>query len=169
MGLKYWVGSTLAAGVVIFLWGALSHTALPVPDPVSEFKNPDAMLEAAKAHTKGNGVYLDGRGLFLVLSLQPGSRDKSKDMGPELATEFAIDCLQALLMAILFARVAPASVKAGAGLGLLLGLIAWSAIDLSLWNWYGFSSKLVLGDLLDVPVGCALAGTIIAWLRKKWA
>jgi hypothetical protein len=169
MGFKYWLGGTLAAGTVIFFWGALSHTALPMPDPVAEFKNADTMLEAVKAQTKGNGVYLDGRGVFVALSLRPDLMDKSKNMGPALGTEFAIDCLQGLLLAVFFARMAPGSVKAGAGLGLLLGLIAWSAIDLSLWNWYGFSGKMILEDLADVPVGCALAGAVIAWLRRKWA
>ena len=168
MDAKYLLGGSVAAGLTIFVWGATSHMALPLPEPVEKFKNDQLVLDAVRAQTNGNGVYIDPRGVFLALSLRPDLADKSQNMGRYLAVEGVTNLAQGFLLALVLLQVKPKTVLGYAVFGLLVGLVAWVGIDVSLWNWYGFSGTLTLFDLLDMPVGCGLAGLVLGWMIRKW-
>jgi len=135
---------------------------------VEKFKNDQLVLDAVRAQTNGNGVYIDPRGVFLALSLRPDLADKSQNMGRYLAVEGVTNLAQGFLLALVLLQVKPKTVLGYAVFGLLVGLVAWVGIDVSLWNWYGFSGTLTLFDLLDMPVGCGLAGLVLGWMIRKW-
>ena len=168
MNAKYLLGETIAAGLTIFIWGAISHMALPMPEPVQRFKNEQLVLDAVRAQTNGNGVYLDPRGVFVALSLRPDMADKSQNIGRYLAVEACTNFIEAFLLALLLLRVKPMTVPGYGIFGVLVGFVAWVGIDVSLWNWYGFSGVLTLSDLLDMPVGCGLAGLLLGWMIRRW-
>ncbi len=168
MSAKYLLGGTIAAGLTIFLWGGIAHMALPLPEPVQRLKSDQPVMDAVKAQTNGNGVYYDPRGIFLTLRLRPDGSDMTQNMGEYLVKECITNLIQAFLLAVVLLQVKPRNVLAYGRYGLLLGMMSWFGVDASLWNWYGFSTELTLHSLLDMPLGCGLAGLVLGWLIRKW-
>jgi hypothetical protein len=75
MNTKLLVVGTVAGGLILFIWGAVSHMVV-VPEPVKRFPDPNAAMEFMQAKTQGNGAYFDTRGIFLILSVLPDKSDK---------------------------------------------------------------------------------------------
>jgi len=50
-----------------------------------------------------------------------------------------------------------------------LGLVASLAIDVSLWNWYGFPTAYSAASLADEVIGFTAAGLGMAWIIKPGA
>jgi hypothetical protein len=102
-----------------------------------------------------------------VVSLRPDMADKSKHMGTNLGIEFATNCIEALLLTFLLWRSRAQGVFERAQLSGLMGLAAFIGLEISYWNWYGFSPRFVMGGLVDIVVGWYLAGLVLGWLMKK--
>ena len=167
MNLKYVLGGGIAAGIVMFLWSAIAHMAIPIPEPLTQFKNNQAVMDVIRAQTNGNGVYFDPRGIFAAVRLTPDMADMSQSMGPYLATEAASNILQGIVLAVLLAAVRPRTVTGYGIYALIIGLFTWLAVEVSLWNWYGFSGRLILYDVIDVPIASALAGLLLGWMLSR--
>lgn len=174
----------LIGGLVIFIWSAIAHTALPIGE--AGFKVPaqqEAVLAALSRSTAGEGVYMypsmameqyrdeaasaafeqRSRGKpYAFVIYQPGGNPVNQSMTPNLIKQLVTDILAALVAAWILALGAWSFRRrvlvAGA-----LGLFAWLAISLPQWNWYMFPMNMTLAALIEQVVGWLLAGAAMAW------
>jgi len=174
----------IIGGLVMFLWGAFAHMALPIGE--AGFKDPvqqEAVLGALEQSTQGEGVYMypgmpmedwsdeaaakafreqaKGKPYALVI-YQPGGSQTVQSMTPNLVKQFISVTLAALVAAWILALGAWSFGRrvliAGA-----LGLFAWLTISLPYWNWYMFPMNFTLAALIEQVVGWLLAGAAMAW------
>jgi len=175
----------IAGGLVMFIWGAISHMALPLGTMgLSTLSNEDAVLGVMKSSIPEPGLYffpgmdlsrkataveeaawrakyVDGPTGLLLYHPQG-----SQPMSPrQLLVEALSDIAAALAGAFILARLA-------GGLGLrtlimgLLGLVAWLSISVSYWDWYGFPCAFTVAEGIDQVVGWLFSGVAMAMVVK---
>ena len=172
-------------GIVLFLWGAVAHMALPIGEMgMKVASNQEAALTALSASaTPGAGVYMlpgmspeewrneVARKAFVdraktapyaFVIYQPGGNPVNVSMGPSLVKQFVGDTLVALLVAWLMSLA-----QFGFGrrvlIGTVVGIASWLAISVPYWNWYMFPTEFTVGTLLDVGLGLLIASVPMAW------
>jgi len=176
-------------GVVMFIWGAVSHMLLPLGEiGIKEIPNEQPVLEAMQKVIHEPGFYFFPglgmphntadeaatkaweekyrRGPVGVLVYQPQGAEV---MSPgQLLTELASNILAMLIAAYLLVQAAGNLASFGARVMFvgLLGLLASAAILISYWNWYGFPTDFMLAGALDEVLGFSLAGTVLAAIIK---
>lgn len=181
----------LLGGIVMFFWGFVAHTMLPLGEigmhQASEAQQ-DAVLGSLKENLQaGAGVYIvpmdmaamenpevaktfGARALanpYALIVYQPQGMDMVNNMGGNLAMEAGTNVLSALLAGLLvsFATV-------GFGTRVLLvfgtGVFGWLANAVPAWNWYRFPGDFTLAALVEQGVGWLLAGLAIAWALKRF-
>ena len=176
-------------GIVLFLWGAVAHMALPIGEMgMKVATNQDAALAAVSASaTPGAGVYMlpgmspeewsneEARQAFAdrakaapyaFVIYQPGGNPVNVSMGPNLVKQFVGDTLVALLVAWLMS-LAPFAFGRRVLIGTVVGIASWLAISVPYWNWYMFPADFTFGALLDVALGLLIAGVPMAWGRGR--
>ena len=174
----------IIGGFVMFLWGAVSHMALPIGE--AGFKTAtqqEAVLAALATSTSGEGVYMypgiapetmadeaamkafteQSKGKpYAFVVYQPGGNPVNQSMTPSLVKQYVTDTLAALVAAWILALGAwgfgRRVLVAGA-----LGLFGWLAISLPYWNWYMFPLDFTAGALIGQVAGWLLAGAAMAW------
>jgi hypothetical protein len=178
----------IVGGLLIFLWGYISHMALGV-FPVKSLPN-EAALELKKDLTDPGFYYFPGMddmtgksaaeqkaaeedftarhraGPTGILIYQPTGADP---MHPrQLAIELASNVLCALIASFLLSKAGPAFSKYGERVLFvtLLGLCAWLSISVSYWNWYRYPGDYIAGELIDQVIGFAIGGLAIAAIVK---
>ncbi len=176
----------VVGGLIVFIWGAVSHMATPLghmgfaamppekePEVVAAMK--DAMrerriyfipgadmsaemtTEAFEAHSKKIEA-----GPAAFIAWEPGS---GAVLGPiTLATEFGFNVLESLIAAFIvgsmssyFRRVVACT---------LIGLSATLTVEGSYWNWYHFPTDYFSAQLMHNTIGAFLAGLLIAKLAR---
>lgn len=175
----------LIGGIVLFLWGAVAHMALPIGEMgMKVASNQEAALAALEASaTPGAGVYMlpgmspeewsneEARKAFAdrakaapyaFVIYQPGGNPVNVSMGPSLVKQFVGDTLVALLVAWLMS-LAPFAFGRRVLIGTVVGIASWLAISVPYWNWYMFPTDFTLGTLLDVGLGLLIASVPMAW------
>lgn len=174
----------IIGGLVMFIWGAVAHMALPIGE--AGLKVPaqqEAVLGAIGQSASGEGIYMypsiesekmgdkaamkafgeQSKGkAFAFVIYQPGGNAVFQSMAPNLVKQLVTDILAALVAAWVLALGAWSFGRrvliAGA-----LGLFSWLTLSLPYWNWYMFPVNFTLGTLIEQVVGWLLAGTAIAW------
>lgn len=168
----------LVGGLIIFAWGYLSHTVLPIGHMGLSHPNNEAEVIAfLKTSLPEPGTYAfpdleavppdqwPATSPSAVLAWHP---DRSMNFGKFLGVEFASNVLAALVAALLVGCGMCGSTflcRATAVMG--MGVFAWLSISASQWNWYGFSNGVFIGEGLDQAIGWFLAGLGIAALTGK--
>ncbi|MCZ7556075.1 MAG: hypothetical protein M5R41_06710 [Bacteroidia bacterium] len=173
--------ATLAGGVIIFVWGAVSHMLLGAGMlGVSVMSNEDPVLEALSTNLPEAGLYMfpgwdleasafdepdeawmnkyrDGPAGMLIY------RPKGGEVMPPstMVSEFVSNLLAALLFTLLASALAGSYGKRVALLS-LLGLFSWLSISVSYWIWYHFPLAYIAGEGIDVVFACVLAAIAIA-------
>jgi hypothetical protein len=173
----------LLGGLVMFLWGAIAHTVLPLGEAgFSQPRNEDIVLAAMKTGLPDDAAYIlpamsrermhDKAAMdayvtktrsspyaFVVYKAQGGS---ITEMTRPLIVQWVSDTLAALIVAAILAGLV-----AGFGRRVLvagaLGAFSWLAISVPFWNWYGFPWLMTAGTLVEQVVGWLLAGCVSAW------
>lgn len=175
----------IIGGVVLFVWGAVAHMALPIGEMGMRVAiEQDAALSALQTSaSQGEGVYMlpgiapehmsdeaamsafaarYGNSPFAFVVYAPGGNPAMTSMGPNLAVQFVSVTLGALIAAWILALGA-----FGFGRRVLLAgamaVFAWLAISVPYWNWYRFPLEFTLGTLLEQLIGWLLAGAAMAW------
>jgi hypothetical protein len=138
-----------------------------LPQPMSEFKDERAVVQAIQANTSGNGVYFAKQGILAAVAFTPDMRDKSQNLTPNLVFQFLSDLLSALLLAIFFMRV-PGGVMTKAGWAALAGCAAFTLKIVPYWNWYGFTPAFIGMEALDLIGKFFIAGLLLGALEKKF-
>ncbi len=171
----------LAAGVVVFVWGSVTHMLLPIGDMgVRSIPNEDSVLRPIQAAITEHGFYyfpgLDHskstspsereaweakvkKGPTGILIVKPSGGDA---MSPrQLVTEFATGIVAALLAGIVLTQV-KGNYAIRVLVVLLMGAFGLVSIVTSYWNWFGFPDDYVLGAVIDEMGGWLLGGLVLA-------
>jgi len=172
----------LLGGLVVFVWGAISHMLLPIGTMgLRSLPNEDAVLEVFRTSVPEAGLYF-----FPGMNPSDTSKEAQEAFaakyrtGPagllvyrpiggdvlsprQLVTELLTNILGALLAAWVVARTRGTYLQRAVLVG-SLGLFAWISISLSYWNWYGFPTAFICAEGIDQVVGWLLGGLVIAKL-----
>lgn len=168
---RFLVIGTLVCALVLFVWQTISNTALPWHmQTMRQFANDTAAAQAVRAQAPANGVYFSPRGMLVVASMDSAMTDQSRTtMGVRIARQFALDVVAAVALVMLltpFAALGPMR----AGTAAMLGAFAVSAvIELSNWNWYGFTLPYALVNVVDQTIGFFLAGLALGAVGRRLA
>lgn len=173
----------LLGGLVIFIWGAVSHMALPLGEMgMAETKNEDAVLSVMKENMPQAGVYIlpglssaqmsDEKAVaayqakavaqpnaFIVY--QPQGRDGTQ-MNQNLLHEYICNTIAALFAAFVLALGSFTFTKR-VFLSVGLGVFSWLTVSAPYWNWYRFPQDFSLANLAMLVIGWLLAGSAMAW------
>lgn len=171
----------LAAGVAIFVWGAISHMVLPIGD-MGITPLPDeggAVSTVLKERLSKPGLYMypwetDMAKMEAIVRERPRGlvtytpAGVPWSLGGSLGTQFVLDVLVGLGLAFLMNMVLRALPSMGSRIlfAVAAGAIGTYGNLLPFWNWYGFPLVFVAGVMMDVLVGCALAGFIIGKMLR---
>lgn len=183
-------GRILAAGfvggLVMFFWGAAAHMVLQLDRmAIRGLPGEELIMPALRYSLSERGVYVFPGWPESKLSKEEEAALVEKHrVGPrgmliynpeggemmttsQLGTEFLSNVLAALFVAILLSRVG--SVALRAIYSTMIGLVAWLSIDVSYWNWYGFTGGFAAASFIEQTVGWFLVGLAIALVlgRKK--
>jgi hypothetical protein len=170
MNAKFLAVGTVLGAVFLFVWGAVYHSLTPPEvQGLNAFRNKSAVMDAIKANAPHNGVYFLGQGVWAAVSFQPDLADKTQNMGPYLVKEVFTDLFSALFLALLVLQTRSSSAPGRAGALVLAALAAGMENQVSDWNWYGFSARFTVFELVDIVVSWFLVGLILAALARKLA
>jgi len=168
MKIRYLVLGTLAAGITLFLWGAISHMAIPWEDlALRGFKDDRALVEAIKVQTPSNGMYFAPQGVFVAVSLTPDLANKTQSLGPSLIRQLFIEFAVGFVLSLILLWTPVRTAIGAASLFGLMGIAAGIEQLLPQWNWYGFSGIFTTLEFFDLVIGWALAGLVLGFLRKR--
>ncbi len=190
--MKKILGAGLVGGLVVFLWGFVSHMVLPVGEMgIRSMPVNSPLLETMKGNLAEEGLYMfpgkeEGRtpseaeeavwatkyrlGPTGLLLYDPDGRDtvSPRLLGIELATDVAAASLLAyLLIAITGSTGAQIRLAKQLRVALAAGVFAWISISVPHWNWYGFPCAFILAELIDQVVGWTLAVLAISYLWRR--
>ena len=170
------------AGIVMFLWGAVSHMLLPIGQIGLEAPSDESALSALQSSLPEEGVYMlpwldrehwedeaaiaafserAGNAPYAFVVYNPVGRDPMA-MGGMLGMQLLSDVLAAILAAWV---VSYAVVRFfhRALMVTAIGVFAWLAVSVPYWNWYRFPLDFTLANLAHLGIGWYLAGLAIAW------
>jgi hypothetical protein len=175
----------LIGGIVLFIWGAVAHMALPIGEMGMKLaSNQEATIAAMQsAGGQGAGVYMvpgmapetwrdeaarnafiekykDSPSAFVVYD--PAANPAMSSMAPNLVKQFVSDFLVALLAAWIMGAGA-FSFGTRVAMGGAMGLIAWLSVSVPYWNWYRFPMDFTIGAWLDGGLGLLIASIPMAW------
>lgn len=166
---KFMLYGTLAAAVTLFVWQAVSNTAIPWHKAtVNNFRDNAAAVQAIRAQAPANGVYAAPEGILLAQSLTPDLADKSKSMGPNLAKEVVIDLIAAFVLCLVLADQSRR--RSARDVALRLGALGFTAsmiAQFSDWNWYGFTASYAFVNTVDMTIQFIIAGLVITSIRNR--
>ncbi len=168
MNAKFLVVGAVVGGILLFVWGGLTHAFLPQVIPAYQiFKDDAAVVQTLHANAPANGVYFSPKGILAAVAFLPDLGDKTKDITPNLITQFLTDTLSALLLCWLLAGIRSVTALGRAGWLTLAAFAAFSLKILPYWNWYGFSPLFMLLEALDIVGKFFIAGLVLGALMNK--
>jgi hypothetical protein len=174
------IGSVVA-GVVVFFWGAISHTALPIGTMgIRSVPGEEKVVAALKDSIHEPGFYfVPGHDMSKPMSaseteafaakvrqgptgimvIHPEGRDS---MSPaQLLTELGSSIVATLVAALVLTQVR-AGYLGRVVVVTLMGVFGFVSILISYWNWYGFPTDFTIGAALDEIIGWFLGGLVLA-------
>ena len=142
----------LLGTVIMFIWTAVAHMALPLGEAgVKQIENEQGLLAAMQSTLPGRGLYLFphmaagtdqaqytkqiASGPSGMLIYMPG-RDFS--FGKTLGIEFLTQFVQLLIVSYLLSLTRLDNFASRVGFFALVGLVQMVATNVSYWNWYAF-------------------------------
>jgi hypothetical protein len=167
------------AGLVVFLWGGVSHMALPLGEVgISPLPDQERLLPVLGEAMKEQRIYVfpfdenqeNWAGLYQrhphgILALTPAGAPFS--FGALLAWEATSNVLSGILAAFLYAAIVPAGWGRTLAFGVTLGGFVSLAVDFSYWNWYGFPTAYLAAQMIEQVVGWSLAALVLGWRLGK--
>lgn len=179
------VMAAIAGGIVVFVWSALSHMALPLGTAgIRSIPNEERVAQAIRGTITEGGLYFfpgfDAshamtaeeqrtwteryrRGPSGILVVQPGGRDPMSTQ--QLVVELIADIFAAGVAAFVLGGLGGSFVARASAVG-LLGVFEWLDINVSYWNWYKFPTTYTVAALIEQVVGWTLAGLVMALILR---
>jgi hypothetical protein len=178
--------AAILAGIVMFMWGAVSHMVLHIGDAgLQSMPNEAAVSAALKANISEPGFYfmpgmdMSGsaseqeraawaakykEGPTAMLVYHPSGEDPMSIK--QFAVELGSDIAAALVVGMILSLGA-AGFSRGVTISTLVGLAGWLSINVSYWNWYRFPTNFVTGELIDQIAGWLLAGFVLGFMLRR--
>ena len=179
------VSAAILGGLLMFVWGAVSHMVLPFErEAMKQIPNEAAVLSTLGSNLNAPGMYffpwtdMSGKatpeqqaawrqqiasGPSGLVIYKPNG---GESMSPrQLVTEFISCVLAAFFGAMLLVQL-PGGFGRRVFSMAAIGIAAWLSISVSQWTWFGFSTPFLIGDLADQFGGWLLAGIGMAALLK---
>jgi hypothetical protein len=183
MTMKKIVIAAVVGGLIVFVWSAIAHMATPlgtagmsVLPPAEEAK----VIDAMKGSVPASGLYFFP-GMDMRSSPTPeqqqewqskiaagpyglliyNARGGSPMSAAQLMTELLSNIVAAGIAAFLVGMIAGTPMQRATAVT-LFALFASISLSVSYWNWYGFPTAFVAGELVTELVGWFLAGLAIA-------
>lgn len=177
--------ASVLAGIVMFMWGAVSHMVLGIGDAgIMSVPNEASVSTAMKSNITEPGIYsipgLDMKsatdadkeawaakykgGPTAIVVYHPTGEDAFSmrkfgiQLGSNIAAAFVVGMI--LLLAV-------ASFSRGVVISTLVGLAGWLAINVPEWNWYRFPTDFTTGKLIDQIAMWLLAGFVLGWILRR--
>jgi len=180
------LAAAIVGGIVVFVWGFVSHEFLGVEKlAFGTMQNEAAVVQAVDSAVTGTE-----RKAFLFPGIMKEDATKEElqaaydtwEKGPRgilvvdasalsdsfpklMATEFGSGMVAALIAAIVAAGVRGGYAGRVATVA-LMGVFGWVSIDVSYWNWYRFPDGFAMASLIDQGIGWVLAGLFIAAIAR---
>jgi len=177
--------ASLLGGIAVFIWGAISHMALPFANnALNKFTNEEAVTQMIKENAPKSGIYFmpyepqkNGMsqakydaamekmktqmmsGPFVFASVRVGPMGS---FGAYFITQILTDMLGVFFMAIVVFQLSSFPFWKKVLLAVFIYLVGFCAEILPLWNWYSFSTPYTLSELLDTTMAGFLSGMIVA-------
>ena len=183
--MKGWIGSGIAAGIALFLWGAIAHMALPLGE-MGIKSMPEEVTAVLGERIKTPGVYFFpsvGAGTEQEMektsqayATQPHglmaftpTDGKPYSMAMPLTIQFVIDLICGVILAWLIwqAWLSLPGLGAKVGFAAVVGFLASFAVSAPYCNWYGFGGAFFIGQMIESIVGFSIGGAVIGWLMRR--
>jgi hypothetical protein len=170
MRTRYLLTAAVVGGVVSFGWGSVSHMAAVLPGSVPRaFADSNAVVQVVHANAVHNGAYLDGRGLFAVVSFLPDMGPKFTNLLPPLTRQMLVEIAVAFILAWVLLRLpGMTALQTGILFG-IVGLAAGVEELIPLNVWYGFPRSEIAAEGIDLIAGWFLLGLVLGALRNRMA
>jgi hypothetical protein len=180
------IAGGLAAGIVVFCWGAIAHLVLPIGNMgIRQIPNEDSVIGTIRNAIQEPGFYFfpgmdmsrapseseqqawnaklkQGPAGVLIIQPQGGEPMSPRQLGTEVATDIVAAILAALLLSQArgnyWGRVAFVA---------LLGIFGFVTISVPYWNWYAFPTDFTTAEAVDQVVGWFLAGLVLAAIVRS--
>jgi hypothetical protein len=187
--MKRFLLAVIVGGVVLHLWGALAHEALPLGELGVRALDNEQIGAAIKSNVTEPGFYifplpdLHAMGKEQQAQAMQQATEKMKAgptgimvvypqgreflMGRHLSIQGLTD-LATVLLAVTLLSWATQLKQYGARVlfVVLLGLFPTLGTELPQWNWYGFPAIYMVAQLAMHLVGFLLAGLVVAAILK---
>jgi hypothetical protein len=176
--------SAIVGGIIVFCWGFISWDLLSL-HPLANFTNEDAVASAIRANAPANGVYLIPAPVQPAAGADKAAQEKMMEdrqhTGPIVLAAvqtggmslsipvfflrgLCIDVVGALFVSILFGMLTGANYGRRVLFAALIGLTAGLLVSAPNWGWWGFSSKYIACEFVDLIASWTLAGLAMAKL-----
>jgi hypothetical protein len=178
--------AVVLGGIVLFLWGFLSHEGLPLyKNALVKFTNEEAVTQAIVANAPAPGVYFmpyvpqeaNGKSAVEFESAKQTAIEKLKG-GPfvfasvrlgamgsfskYMVTQLVTDMLTVLFLALVVMKVRGQSYWGRVMTCVLIALAAFAVKSLPMWNWYEFSGAFTFAEFVDIVGRMFFAGLVVA-------
>jgi hypothetical protein len=149
----------VVSGVLMFFANGLLQATLPWgTKSVSDIKASPEVGKAIASTTQDGMMYVN-EGVAAFIAVKPQRYYvMSRFFGIEFVTQLIAGA--ALTGALMLTRGQP--LEARLGLVALIALMGIASIDLSYWNWWGFSTRYTLGVAVNRFVIYMVAGAVLA-------
>jgi hypothetical protein len=161
MDWSMWFLGAVLGGVILFFLNGLLQALLPWgTKSVGEVKAPPEVSEAIARKTT-DGMMFTNEGVSAFIAVKPAAY---YSLGRYFAVEFVTQLLTGAILAgvLMFTLGQPIEQRL-----LLVALVAFASItsiDLSYWNWWGFSNRYTLGVAVNRFIATMIAGGVVAAL-----
>jgi len=175
--------AALFGAIVLFLWSFVAHTMLPIGEMgIKQPANEDVVLQAVNTGLPTPGIYLlpsmdmskwgDEAAMKAYVEKSKGSQFAFVVLAPSVGdptdmTQNLIKQFVNVFLASVIAAWLLAATNWGFGARVIgataMGIFAWLAVVVPMWNWYRFPTDFMIGGLIEHGVGWLLAGVVIAW------
>jgi len=177
-----WLIATLAGAVTVFVWGGLSHLVLLEGVGFSQIADEERIVSALRASLPGDGLYflpsIDLKGTpnhaemaawearfqtgptGLIVYHAAGDTPVSPK---KIIVQFMSGLFATGVVAFVLCFTA-APYWGRVGIAVLLGALGLFTVSTIYWNWYGFTNAFLVAQVVDLIVGWALTGAVIARL-----
>jgi hypothetical protein len=183
--------ASVFGGLTLFVWGAVSHSLLPLyNNALQRFADQDAVAAAVSANAPQTGTYflpnypnypegatpeerkaLDeemsrqmAKGPTVFAHVRVGAMDH---FGAMMMRELFTNIVAAFFAALLFLNATQISFARKVLFAACIGAILSFDHSASAWTWYGAGGSFFLAESVDAIVGWTLAGIVIATTLGK--
>ena len=185
--------AAVLGGLTLFVWGALSHSLLPLYNgSLHRFTDQDAVAQVIAANTPHSGTYFLPNYPDYSKAANEGERtamtEKMKQqmmngptviahvragtmgsIAPNLVAELVTNILAALIVTLLMTAALQLALSKRVLFAAGVGLVMVFDQSASSWNWYSAGGDFFFAETVDAVVGWSLAGLVIGRLLGRTA